>query len=324
MGQASSLKSGRKLLLVIDGNNYLARAYHATPKMKSKDGVPTNAVKGFLNILVADLTKLRPSHVLVTFDKGGKPNWRRKIYPAYKQNRRDIFDKKDKKSKEKIKAILECRAQHEPLKRLLKAMGIRTLSRSGADADDLMGTIARQYADKGFEVIISTSDKDMAQMVDGDIRIMNPKRELLGQVEIIRAFGVRPSQIVDYLTMMGDKVDNIEGLEGCGSKTSAKLLGEYKSLANVIKNRDELTPALRKEVTKKRKVLKITRKVVMLNLEEPHKVKTKQLVWPNEAFDKSGVKSVCKELDLKFTQRQILNTVDTWNEPKKSAPKRHW
>lgn len=322
---SSTKGSQRKLLLIIDGNNYLNRAYHATPKLKSRSGVPTNAVKGFINILIADLTRLRPSHVVVTFDKGGKPNWRREIYPAYKQNRRDIFSKTDKKSKERAKSILECRAQHEPLKKLLKAMGIRTVARAGVDADDMMGTLAKQYSDKGFEVIICSNDKDMAQMVGGNIRIMNPKRELLGQVEVIREYGVRPSQIVDYLTMMGDSVDNIEGLSGCGSKTAAKLLGEYKSLSNVIKNRHELTPALKAEVTKKRKVLKITRQIVMLNLEERHKVKTRQLVWPNEAYDPKKVKAVCKELDLNHTLKQVEGCVSKWNEPtKKSPPKRHW
>lgn len=321
---STSTKSGRKLLLIIDGNNYLNRAYHATPKMKSRSGVPTNAVKGFLNILMADLMKLRPSHVVVTFDKGGKPNWRCKIYPPYKQNRRDLFDKKDKKSIERVKSILECRAQHAPLKKLLKAMGIRTVARAGVDADDMMGTLARQYADKGFEVIICSNDKDMCQLVDGNIRVMNAKRVLMGQVEVIREYGVRPSQIVDYLTMMGDSVDNIEGLSGCGAKTAAKLLGEYKSLSNVIKNRDELTPALSAEVKKKRKVMKITRQVVMLNLEERHKVKTSQLVWPNEAYDEKKVKAICDELDLKHTLKHIQSCLAKWTEPAKSAPKRHW
>lgn len=319
-----STKSDRKLLLIIDGNNYLNRAYFATPKMKSKSGVPTNAVKGFLNILMADVMKLRPSHIVVTFDKGGKPNWRLKIYPKYKQNRRDIFDKKDKKSKEKVESILECRAQHAPLKKLLKAMGIRTVARAGVDADDMMGTLARQYADMGFEVIICSNDKDMAQMVDGDIRIMNAKRVLLGQVEVIREYGVRPSQIVDYLTMMGDSVDNIEGLAGCGAKTAAKLLDKYKSLSNVIKNRDELTPALRAEVKKKRKVMKSTRQIVMLNLEEKHKVETSQLVWPNEAYDEKKVKAVCNELGLKHTLDHIQSCVAKWTEPAKITPKKHW
>ncbi len=317
---------GRKRLLLIDGNNYLNRAFYATPRLTSPSGEPTNAVKGFINILIADLNSLRPSHVCITFDKGGKPNWRKSIYPEYKANRKSVFDKKDKKSLEKVKAIKDMKAQMLPLKQLIRAMGFRVLNKSGVEADDLMGTLAKYYEAKGFEVIIGSNDKDMAQLVGGDIRLLKPTRELHGQIEVFREFGVRPSQIVDYLSLLGDSVDNIVGLRGVGAVKARELLGEYGSIAKIIKNNKKLKPAMMKAFASAGDQMKLNRRLITLKTDESHKVKTSQLVYPCvDTYNAKRVTRLCKEMGLKQTLNQIQGLVAKWTTPsKKSKSEKLW
>lgn len=321
-----SAKNDRKVLFLVDGNNYIGRAFHATPKLTGPDGQPTNAVKGFMNILMADIAKIRPTHIGIMFDKGGKPNWRKDIYPEYKANRQDIFSKKDKKSREAVKRIQEMRAQMAPIKELVRAMGFRVINKAGEEADDLMGTIAVQYVAKGFSVIISSNDKDMCQLVGGDIRVMKPTRELLGQVEVFRDYGVRPTQIVDYLCMLGDTVDNVPGLRGVGKATASALLGEYGTIEKIVANKAKLKPAMQKTFATCKKQMLLNRKLITLKLDVPHKVKTSQLAYPPiESYDSKRVKRLCKEMGLKQTLTQIEGLVSKWTTPtKKSKPGGLW
>lgn len=310
---------GQKLIL-IDGNNYLNRAYHATPKLKSRDGTPTNAIKGFLNILMADLIRLRPTHVGVVFDKGGKPNWRCEVYPKYKQNRQEWKAKKDKKTKERLRQLAEMHGQCPDLRKLLKRMGFRIIRKTGVEADDLMGTLAKEYADRGWEVIMCTNDKDMMQLCGGNIRVMTPDRTLMGPTEVYHKFGVRPSQIVDYLCLLGDKVDNITGVMGCGPATARSLLEDYGSLKAIIKNRKELKPALMKSVSASREDLKITPKIIRLPCDEKHKVTDEDLVFPHPTYDRERVKAFCERLDLTQTYKLISQNYKQWTSspPSKS------
>lgn len=309
-------------LLLIDGNNYTARAYHATGRMTDSEGNPTNAIKGFLSIFLADLYKLRPTHVGITFDKKGKQNWRCDIHPEYKANRAEVFKKKDKKSLEAVKKIRECRAQIEPIKELLRAMGFRVINKAGVEADDLMGTLAVQYAAKGFEVIVSSSDKDLCQLVGGDIRIMKPSRELFGQREVFDTYGVLPNQIVEYLAMLGDSVDNVPGLRGVGPATARQLLGDYGTIKKILKNRKNLKPAQQKIFATASDQLKLNVKLITLKLDEKHKVRTDQLAYPPiENHDAARVKKLCRKHGLKATHTQIEGIVRTWNStPTKKAP----
>lgn len=310
-------------LLLIDGNNYAARAYHATPRLTDSEGNPTNAIKGFLSILMADLYKLRPTHVGITFDKKGKQNWRCEIHPEYKANRQSVFQKKDKRSREAVKKIKEMRAQIEPIKELLRAMGFRVINKAGVEADDLMGTLAVQYAAKGFEVIVSSSDKDLCQLVKDDVRIMKPSRELYGQAEVFREYGVRPAQIVEYLSMLGDKVDNVPGLMGVGPATARQLLGDYGSIKKILKNVDQLKPAQKKIFSTAKAQLKLNVKLITLKLDEKHKVRTEQLVYPPiEAHDAKRVQRLCKQHGLKATYTQLQGIVRSWNSTstKKQKP----
>lgn len=311
-----------KRLFLIDGNYYLNRAYYATSPMTAPNGEPTNAIRGFLNILMADLAKIKPTHFCIVFDKGGKPNWRCEHYPRYKQNRQSIHKKTDKKSLERRRQMAEMKSQIPNLKAILKSLGFRTVNKAGVEGDDLLATLATEYAAKGWEIIIGTKDKDIMQLVGGDIRVMRPDRKLYGQLEVFKEFGVKPNQIIDYLALVGDSVDNIEGVKGCGPKTARLLLEEFDSLSSIVKNRKKLKPAMSKAIKNAKDYLKVARKIIRLKTDETHKVKTSQLVFPNEAYDEARLKKLCKKLGLKHTFNQLENCRRQWTaESKTSGPK---
>lgn len=288
-----------------------------------------------MNILLADFAKLRPTHVGIVFDKGGKVNWRKEIYPEYKANRRPDIDtlppEKRKAAREKLKQYLEMKGQIDPLKELLRSMGFRLINKAGVEADDLMGTLAREYSALGFEVVMCSNDKDMAQLVDGQIKMMNGQREILGPNEVFKKFGVRPTQIVDYLSLLGDTADNIIGLRGVGEKKAAQLLSDFGSIKSIIERCDELTPALCASFKGAKKAMKLNRQLITLRLDEPHKVKIEQLVYPPvDTYDTKDVGRICKELGLTQTHKQIQGMVNQWSgmpeqqqqdsAPKKGAP----
>ncbi len=305
-----------KRLLLIDGNNYINRAYHATPKkLTNKQGVPTNAVMGFINILMSDLFKIRPTHVCVVWDKHGtkeKYNWRLDVYPKYKANRKDWKDKTDKKTLERLRQLKEMHDQQPLLRKVLKAMGIRNLRKTGVEADDLMGTLAVEYAECGYQVIISSNDKDMAQVVSPLIHIQKPDRTMLDPKGVFREYGVRPAQIVEMLALAGDSVDNIIGIKGCGYKTAAKLLAKHGSMKKVIKNRKQESPAFIRECEKVLEDLKVTPSIIRLKLDTTHKVTAKELRFPNKAYDQDRLGSICAKYDMKKTFLQISSAYHKW------------
>lgn len=314
--------SKQKRLLIIDGNHYLNRAFYATKGLKSKKGVATNAIRGFLNILISDIYKLRPSHILVTFDKKakkGKKPWRVQVYPQYKANRSSVFNKTDKKSLQKQAEILSMREQSQLLKDFIRAMGIRILNKSGVEADDLMGTIAVEYAAKGYDVLIGTGDKDIMQIVGGNIRLTSPDRELIDQIAVIKRFGVKPDQIVDYLTICGDSADNIAGVKGMGAAAAKEVLGRFGTLSKTIKNIQKLKPGMQKALASAEPDIPAMRKIITLRTDEPHKVKTSQLVFPNESYDKDWLKELCAEYDMKTTYKQITDGFKAWTRSTKKS-----
>ncbi|QDH71378.1 DNA polymerase I [Marilutibacter alkalisoli] len=218
-------------LVLIDGSSYLYRAFHALPPLSNDDGEPTGALFGVVNMLRATL-KENPGYVAFVVDAPG-PTFRDDLYPDYKANRPPMPD--------------ELRAQVEPMMKIVGALGIPILRVPGVEADDVIGTLAVQAAGDGVDVTISTSDKDFAQLVRPDgsgagialINTMTGSR-LDSEQAVIDKFGVRPDQIVDYLALMGDTVDNVPGVTKCGPKTAAKWLGEYGSLDGVIEHAGEI------------------------------------------------------------------------------------
>ncbi|MCB1553477.1 MAG: DNA polymerase I [Xanthomonadales bacterium] len=213
-------------LVLIDGSSYLYRAYHAHQGFSNKAGEPTGALFGIVNMLRATL-KEQPDYVAFVVDASG-PTFRDALYADYKANRPPMPD--------------DLRAQVEPMMELVAALGLPVLRIGGVEADDVIGTLALRAAEQGVEVVVSTSDKDFAQLVRPGVRLINTMSgsTLDSDAAVIEKFGVRADQIVDYLSLMGDAVDNVPGVEKCGPKTAAKWLAQYDSLDAVMAHADEI------------------------------------------------------------------------------------
>lgn len=214
----------QKTLLLVDGSSYLYRAYHALAPLTSPTGMPTGALYGVLNMLRRLRLDTPHDYACCVFDAKGK-NFRHQLYPAYKANRPPMPD--------------DLRPQAEALPELVSLMGWPILSVKNVEADDVIGTLAVNGEKAGFKVIISTGDKDMAQLVNDQVTLVNTmKNEKLDIAGVQEKFGVAPNQIIDYLSLIGDKVDNVPGVDKCGPKTAVKWLQEYGTLQNIIKNSD--------------------------------------------------------------------------------------
>ena len=215
-------------LILVDGSSYLFRAYHVPylQALSTASGQPTGAITGVLN-MIRSLKKDYPNgNVVVVFDAKGK-TFRNDMYPEYKANRPPMPD--------------DLRSQIAPLHEIIAAMGLPLLVVPGVEADDVIGTLAKQASEQGIETVISTGDKDMAQLVTEHVRLINTMTNVELDVDgVIEKFGVKPEQIIDYLALMGDKVDNIPGVVKCGPKTAVKWLTEHGTLDAVIANADKV------------------------------------------------------------------------------------
>ncbi|WP_318464713.1 DNA polymerase I [Photobacterium leiognathi] len=215
-------------LILIDGSSYLYRAYHAAPNFTNSDGEPTGAVYGVVNMLRSMLRQFSTEHIAVIFDAKGK-TFRDDMFPEYKANRPPMPD--------------DLRGQIEPLHAVIKAMGLPLISISGVEADDVIGTLATQASQQGMPVLISTGDKDMAQLVDQNITLINTMTDVvMDPAGVVDKFGIGPELIIDYLALMGDKVDNIPGVPGVGEKTAKALLTGIGGLDALYDNLDDIAP----------------------------------------------------------------------------------
>ena len=246
-------------LVLIDGYNYLYRAYHAIKaqgrELTAPDGFPTGAMFGVVNMLRAYL-KERPEYAAFVVDAPGK-TFRDEIDPQYKANRPPMPD--------------DLRVQVEPLLELVAALGFPILRVAGVEADDVIGTLALQGAAQGIDVTVSTGDKDMAQLVRPHIVLVNTMSgsRLDSDEAVIEKFGVRANQIVDYLALMGDAVDNIPGVPKCGPKTAAKWLGEYDSLDGVIANAGKISGKIGESLREALPRLSLNRELTTIKTDVP-------------------------------------------------------
>lgn len=214
-------------LILVDGSSYLYRAYHAFPPLTNSKGEPTGAMYGVLNMLRSLLLQYRPSHVAVVFDAKGK-TFRDELFAEYKSHRPPMPD--------------DLRAQIEPLHQMVKAMGLPLLVVSGVEADDVIGTLAQEAEKAGHAVLISTGDKDMAQLVTPNITLINTMNNaILGPLEVCEKYGVPPELIIDFLALMGDSSDNIPGVPGVGEKTAQALLQGLGGLDSLFSNLDKIS-----------------------------------------------------------------------------------
>ncbi|HAS6173708.1 TPA: DNA polymerase I [Vibrio vulnificus] len=213
-------------LILIDGSSYLYRAFHAYPGTMSNGDIPTNAVYGVVNMLRSMMRQFASDRIAVVFDAKGK-TFRDDMYPEYKANRPPMPD--------------DLRCQIEPLHQVIKAMGLPLIAIEGVEADDVIGTLAYQASQQGMPVLISTGDKDMAQLVDDNITLINTMTNVvMGREGVIEKFGIPPELIIDYLALMGDKVDNIPGVPGVGDKTATALLQGIGGLSQLYDHLDDI------------------------------------------------------------------------------------
>ena len=220
--------SDQSPLILVDGSSYLFRAYHVPylQALSTSDGQPTGAITGVLNMLKSLKKDYPNGNVVVIFDAKGK-TFRNDMYPEYKANRPPMPD--------------DLRSQIAPLHQIITAMGLPLLVVGGVEADDVIGTLSNQATTLGMETVISTGDKDMAQLVNQHVRLINTMTNVeMDEAGVVEKFGVRPDQIIDYLALMGDKVDNIPGVEKCGPKTAVKWLTAYPTLNEVMANADQI------------------------------------------------------------------------------------
>ncbi|NNE06896.1 MAG: DNA polymerase I [Xanthomonadales bacterium] len=242
-------KQGKKLYLV-DGSSYLYRAFHALPNLTNSAGEPTGALLGVANMLRRLVREADGAPVAVVFDAKG-PTFRHEMYAEYKANRPPMPD--------------ELRKQVESIHELVRLLGLPLVQVEGVEADDVIGTLSTQAGTQGIECVISTGDKDLAQLVDEHTTLVNTMSETtMDRDGVAEKFGVTPEQIVDYLALTGDKSDNIPGVEKCGPKTAAKWLAQYGSLDEIMAHADEFGGKIGEYLRDALDILPLSRKLAMI------------------------------------------------------------
>ncbi|MBW0148638.1 DNA polymerase I [Marinobacter arenosus] len=237
-------------VVLVDGSSYLFRAYHALPPLTTSKNQPTGAIKGVISMLRRLEQDFPGSKMVVVFDAKGK-TFRHDMYEKYKANRPPMPED------------LAC--QIEPIHEIVKAMGLPLLIVSGVEADDVIGTLAHEATSKGIDVVVSTGDKDMAQLVSDHVTLINTMTETRMDREGVREkFGVTPEQIIDYLALVGDKVDNIPGVNKCGPKTAVKWLESYQDLDNLIEHADEIKGKIGEYLREAKETLPLSRELATI------------------------------------------------------------
>lgn len=237
-----------KTLLLVDGSSYLYRAYHAMPDLRGPDGGPTGALYGMINMLRRMRKEVTAEYSACVFDAKGK-TFRDDWYPDYKANRPSMPD--------------DLSRQIEPIHVAVRALGWPLLMIDGVEADDVIGTLSTEAEKRGMNVIVSTGDKDLAQLVSDHVTLINTMtNEKLDRAGVLAKFGVPPERIVDYLSLIGDTVDNVPGVEKCGPKTALKWLTQYESLDGIVAHADEIKGAVGDNLRRALDFLPMARKLV--------------------------------------------------------------
>ena len=216
----------KKEIYLIDGSAYLHRAFHAIKSLSTSTGHPTNATFGFTKMLLKLLREKQPEFVIMFFDVKG-PTFRHKMYKEYKANRPPM---------EESMAI-----QIPDIKKVVKVLNIAIVEKQGFEADDLIGTYARLAQEQGFKVVMVTGDKDFIQLITEDCLLWDPMKDKIIDIARVKTdFDITPIEFIDMLGLAGDKSDNIPGVPGVGPKTASALIAEYKSMARIYANIDDL------------------------------------------------------------------------------------
>ena len=291
-------------LLLVDGSSYLYRAFHALPPLTSSKGEPTGAVLGVLNMLNKLMKEESPQRVAVVFDAPGR-TFRDDLFDQYKAHRTPMPD--------------DLRSQLQPLLDSVGALGLPMLRIAGVEADDVIGTLAVRGAAAGFDVLISTGDKDMAQLVDGRITLVNTMSNSRLDRDGVRAkFDVFPEQIIDYLALVGDSSDNIPGVTGVGPKTAAKWLNQYGTLDSLIAHAGEISGKVGENLRNELPVLELSRKLATIDAAVPLEVSPEDLVAG--APDVARLREIYGRLELRALARSLDAVAAPAGADKATAP----
>lgn len=276
--------------ILVDGSSYLFRAFHAMPPLTNSKGHATGAIFGVINMIGKLLEQYQPERIAVVFDAKGK-NFRHELFEDYKAHRPPMPD--------------ELRIQIEPIHQIIKALGIPLLVIDGVEADDVMGTLAHQATQAKMNALLSTGDKDMAQLVNEHITLVNTMNDTLMTPEkVVEKFHVKPEQIIDYLALMGDSSDNIPGIPKCGPKTAAKWLSEYDTIENLMAHADEIKGKIGENLRANLDQLKLSQQLttIRLNCELPIALND---IKRHEA-DMEALQTLFAEYDLRNWLTRVL------------------
>lgn len=277
-------------IILVDGSSYFYRAFHALPPLTNSKGRPTGAIYGVANMIKRLIKDYQPQHIAVVFDAKGK-TFRDDWYPDYKAHRPPMPE--------------DLRCQFEPLIALLKAMGLPLLIIEGVEADDVIGTLAHLACERKQPVVISTGDKDMAQLVNEHVTLINTMtNQLLDSDKVKEKFGVAPTQIIDYLTLIGDTTDNIPGVTKCGPKTAAKWLADYQTLDKLIENIDAIPGKIGENLRSSLAHLPLSKKLVTIKTDVELPITLDDLV--PKPLDRQQMIALTQELEFKSWLKELL------------------
>lgn len=286
-------------LILVDGSSYLFRAYHGLPKLMSRSGEPTGAIKGVISMIQKLHDDYQPSHIAIVFDAPGK-TFRSAIYPDYKAHRPPIDE--------------DLRVQIKPLLQLITAMGYPLIQKTGVEADDVIGTLAKRAVENHMEVLISTSDKDLTQLIEGNIKLIDTmKMVITDHSNVAQRFKVdqlRPDQVIDFLGLVGDTSDNIPGVPKVGPKTAAKWLAEYDQADRLIADKATIKGKVGESLRAHLEQFYLSRELASIKLDvELPEIDIEKLSM--NPLDKKQFTALCQRFDLTQLHTQILGSEAT-------------
>ncbi len=287
------MKENKTPLILVDGSSYLFRAFYAMPELENSKGNPTGTIYGVINMMKKLMTQYKPSLMAMVFDAKGK-TFRSNLYPDYKANRPAMPN--------------ELRQQIEPLHKVISALGVPLIIIPDVEADDVIGTLATRAAADDIPVLISTGDKDMAQLVTNSVHLINTMNNVLLDPDgVMNKFSVRPNQIIDYLTLMGDNSDNIPGIPRVGPKTAAKWLAEYETIDNLIAHAAEIKGVVGDSLRNHLTQLPLCKQLTTIKLDVDGLVKPGELTLKPQ--DNEALLQLYDELEFKTWLTDINNNV---------------
>mgnify|MGYP003455254903 FL=1 len=294
----------KKSLILVDGTSYLYRAFHALPPLSNSKGEPTGAVYGVISMLRKLIKETQPEYIAVVFDAKGK-TFREELYSAYKAHRPTMPD--------------ELQQQIAPLYAIVRSLGLATIIHPGVEADDVIGTLAECALQQHLSVLISTGDKDFAQLVGEQISLVNTMTNTqLDRQGVIDKFGVSPEQITDYLSLIGDSVDNVPGIPNVGPKTAAKWLNQYGDLASLIKNADKIKGKVGENLKANLAQLPLSHQLVTIKKDVEIDFNLEQL--RPKAPDLLALMDLYKKLEFKGWIKELEKKMDPAHQATHQAP----